>query len=112
MAKSRIPDLPILVQSSEPRIREKAYSMGAAFTDKNSESLEMELALYLQQNLGIGAFRFCMPDGTEIRRARNMKEFIEILHALPPESLAYHAERNFIFPHGSWPAGSYRWRTS
>ena len=94
MAKSRIPDLPILVQSSEPRIREKAYSMGAAFTDKNSESLEMELALYLQQNLGFGAFRFCMPDGTEIRRARNMKEFVEILHALPPESLAYHAERN------------------
>jgi len=94
MAKSRIPDLPILVQSSEPRIREKAYSMGAAFTDKNSESLEMELALYLQENLGFGAFRFCMPDGTEIRRARNMKEFIEILHVLPPESLAYHAERN------------------
>lgn len=94
MAKSRIPDLPILVQSSEPHIREKAYSMGAAFTDKNSESLEMELALYLQENLGFGAFRFCLPDGTEIRRARNMKEFIEILHVLPPESLAYHAERN------------------
>ena len=94
MAKSRIPDLPILVQSSEPRIREKAYSMGASFADKNSESLEMELATYLQQNLGFGAFRFCMPDGTELQRARNMKEFIEILHVLPPESLAYHAERN------------------
>ena len=94
MAKARIPDLPILVQSSEPRIRQKAYSMGASFADKNSESLEMELATYLQQNLGFGAFRFCMPDGTEIRRARNMKEFIEILHVLPPESLAYHAERN------------------
>ncbi|MCE1196558.1 pyruvate, phosphate dikinase, partial [bacterium] len=94
MAKSRIPDLPVLVQSSEPGIREKAYAMGASFADKNSESLEMELATYLQENLGFGAFRFCMPDGTEIGRARNMKQFIDSLHTLPPESLAYHAGRN------------------
>lgn len=94
MAKARIPDLPILVQSSEPRIRQKAYAMGASFADKNSESLEMELASYLQENLGFGAFRFSMPDGSELYRAKNMKEFIDILHVLPPESLAYHAERN------------------
>ncbi|MEW6550261.1 MAG: PEP/pyruvate-binding domain-containing protein [Spirochaetota bacterium] len=94
MAKSRIPDLPVLVQSSEPRIRDKAYRLGASFADKNSESLEMELASYLQANLGFGAFRFSTPQGKEISRAKNMKEFIEILHVLPPESLAYHAERN------------------
>ncbi len=94
MAKSRIPDLSILVQSSEPGIRQKAYLMGASFADKNSESLEMELVSFLQANLGFGSFRFCMPDGTELNRARNMKEFIDILHVLPPESLAFHAERN------------------
>jgi len=94
MAKTKIPDLSILVQSSEPGIRQKAYSMGASFADKNSESLEMELATFLQENLGFGSFRFRMPDGTELNRARNMKEFIDILHVLPPESLAYHAERN------------------
>lgn len=94
MAKAKIPDLPVLVQSSEPHIREKAHELGASFADKNSESLEMELASYLQANLGFGAFRFCMPDGQEITRARNMKEFIDTLHILPPESLAYHAERN------------------
>lgn len=94
MAKSRLPDLPVLIQSSEPRMREKAYSLGAAYADKNSESLEMELATYLQQNLGFGAFRFFMPDGTQIGIARNMREFIDVLHELPPESLAYHAERN------------------
>lgn len=94
MAKSRLPDLPVLIQSSETRIREKAYALGAAYVDKNSESLEMELAAYLQQNLGFGAFRFFMPDGTQIGMARNMEEFIAVLHELPPESLAYHAERN------------------
>lgn len=94
MAKEKIPDLPVLVQSSEPSIREKAYRLGASFIDKNSESLEMELATYLQDNLGFGAFRFCMPDGTEIFKAHNMKEFIVALHELPAESLVYHAERN------------------
>lgn len=94
MARKRIPDLAVLVQSSEPHIRNKAYAMGASFADKNSESLEMELAQYLQENLGFGVFRFCMPDGQEIHRAHNMKEFIDILHILPPESLAHHAEHN------------------
>ncbi len=94
MAKTRISDLSILVQSSEPGVRQKAYAMGASYADKNSESLEMELASFLQENLGFGSFRFCMPDGTELNRARNMKEFIDILHVLPPESLAHHAERN------------------
>ncbi|TXT45860.1 MAG: pyruvate phosphate dikinase PEP/pyruvate-binding protein [Spirochaetes bacterium] len=94
MAKSRIPDLPVLVQSSEPHIRDKAYHLGASFADKNSESLEMELASYLQANLGFGAFKFSTPEGKELAKARNMKEFVEVLHVLPPESLAYHAERN------------------
>lgn len=94
MAKSRVPDLPVLVQSSEQRVREKAYALGASFADKNSESLEMELAAFLQENLGFGAFRFRLPDGSELRQAKNMKEFVEILHVLPPESLAYHGARN------------------
>jgi hypothetical protein len=94
MAKARLPDLPILIQSSELGVREKAFAIGASFTDKNSESLEMELASYLQKNLGFGAFRFCMPDGLEIAQASNMKEFIIALHELPAESLVYHAERN------------------
>jgi DNA-binding NarL/FixJ family response regulator len=94
MAKAKMPDLPVILQSSDPGIREKAYHMGAGFIDKNSESLEMELATYLQDNLGFGDFRFRMPDGTEIYRAHNLKEFIRALHELPPESLVYHAERN------------------
>lgn len=94
MAKGKIHDLPVLIQSSEPHIRSKAYEIGASFVDKNSESLELELASFLQMNLGFGDFRFCMPDGTEIGRARNMREFIAKMHELPAESLVYHAEHN------------------
>jgi len=35
-----------------------------------------------------------MPDGTEIYRAHNLREFIRALHQLPAESLVYHAQHN------------------
>ncbi len=93
-AKREIPDLPMLVQSSEQNVRERAYEVGASFIDKNSESLEMELAAFLQANLGFGNFVFRNPDGNEITRARNMGEFVEKLNEIPIESLLYHAEHN------------------
>ena len=93
-AKQELPDLPVLVQSSEPNVREKAFAIGASFIDKNSESLEMELASFLQTNLGFGNFIFRLPDGREITRARNMSEFVQKLNEIPIESLLYHAEHN------------------
>jgi len=93
-AKQELPDLPVLVQSSEPNVREKAFAVGASFIDKNSESLEMELASFLQTNLGFGNFIFRLPDGKEITRARNMSEFVQKLNEIPIESLLYHAEHN------------------
>lgn len=93
-AKQQLPDLPILIQSSEPDIREKAFAEKAFFIDKNSESLEMELATFLQTNLGFGNFVFRTPDGREISRARNMDEFVQRLNDIPIESLLYHAEHN------------------
>lgn len=92
--KQELPDLPVLVQSSEPNVREKAFAVGASFIDKNSESLEMELASFLQTNLGFGNFIFRLPDGKEITRARNMSEFVQKLNEIPIESLLYHAEHN------------------
>jgi DNA-binding NarL/FixJ family response regulator len=93
-AKRELPDLPMLVQSSEPNVREKAFAIGASFIDKNSESLEMELAAFLQANLGFGSFVFRTPDGNEIAQAHNMGEFVQKLNEIPFESLLYHAEHN------------------
>ncbi|MFZ2781880.1 MAG: PEP/pyruvate-binding domain-containing protein [Rectinemataceae bacterium] len=99
MARTRLPDLPLMVQSSETGVRERAYAMGASYIDKNSESLEMELRTYFQNNLGFGTFTFRDPAGHEIAQARNMEEFVSKLHDLPPESLVYHAEHNHF---SSW----------
>ena len=94
MAKDRIADLPVMIQSSEEGVREKAYALGAAFADKESESLEHELALFLQENLGFGAFRFRDAEGRIIAEAHNMREFMSCLDKIPPESLLMHAGRN------------------
>lgn len=94
MAKARIRDLPVLVQSSEKHVRDRAYVLGASFADKNSESLEHELATYLQENLGFGPFRFRGQAGTVISVARNMDEFLNQLAILPAESIIHHARRN------------------
>ncbi len=94
MTKERKPDLPVLIQSSEPGNRDKAYALGASFADKNSNTLARELGLFFQAQLGFGPFVFRNPEGEEISRARNMQEFGDQIRVIPPESLLYHAVRN------------------
>jgi hypothetical protein len=94
MAKSRIKDLPVMIQSSEAEVREKAASVGAAYADKNSESLEHELGTFLRDNLGFGPFRFTDTRGTAIAEASTIDEFIALLDEVPPESVLFHAGRN------------------
>lgn len=94
MTKERKPDLPVMIQSSEPGNREKAYALGASFADKNSNSLGRELGLFFQAQLGFGPFVFRSPDGEELSRARNMQEFGVQMRSIPAESLLYHADHN------------------
>ncbi len=94
MAKERISDLPIMIQSSEEGVRERAFSMGAAFADKSSESLEHELASFLHDSLGFGPFMFRMPDGAPVAEAGDIDEFMSLLEEVPEECLVYHAGRN------------------
>jgi hypothetical protein len=94
MAKDRIKDLPVMIQSSEEGSREKAEEFGAAYADKGSESLERELGDFLYDRLGFGPFRFRRPDGSALAQAATMDEFIAALADIPVDSLLYHAERN------------------
>ncbi len=94
MAKERIADLPVMIQSSEEGVRERALALGAAFADKGSESLEHELASFIQESLGFGPFMFRMPDGAPVAEARDIDEFMGLLEEVPGECLVYHAGRN------------------
>ena len=92
--RERIPDLPILLQSSEPANAALAGSLGASFLDKASENLSRELTEFVFNYLGFGDFVFRDSAGRPIARAQTLERFKELLLTVPDDSLVYHAERN------------------
>ncbi len=81
------PDLPILLQSSEPDCARYATENGVKFINKNSDNLNNELGQFFSSDLGFGDFIFRNATGHEIARARSMDDLKERLNSLPAESL-------------------------
>ncbi len=94
--KEEIPDLPILLQSSNSDNREKAYSMGLDFLSKYSSNMLQELQTFILTNFGFGDFVFRNESGEEIGRARNLQEFRKMIDIIPDESLKFHSGKNHI----------------
>jgi len=95
-ALSQDPELPVLLQSSDPSNRQLAEELGAAFLNKNSPTHLAEIESFLSLRLGFGDFIFRSPDGREIDRARDLRELEEKLTVIPEEQLIYHANHNHI----------------
>jgi len=93
-AREEIPDLPLLLMSSEPSNRAKAEKIPAVFLDKNSPNLLAELHDFFMNHLGFGHFVFRMPDGREVARASSLRELEEKVALIPEECLWYHGNRN------------------
>jgi len=92
--RSEIPDLPLLLMSSEPGNKKNAEQIPAAFIDKNSPNLLDELHEFFLTHLGFGDFVFRMPDGREIERATNLHELEMMIAKVPDECLWHHANHN------------------
>ena len=93
------PDVPIALQSSNPKNEELARELGAEFFLKGSPVMLNHLRDYLTEHLFFGDFVFRMPDGEEMGRAHDLRTLVEQLHTVPAESIAYHAARNHF---SSW----------
>jgi CheY-like chemotaxis protein len=87
-------DIPILIQTSDKDLEEKAKEAGAGFLYKNSPRLLHELRQFMMRNFGFGDFVFQTPDGKEVSRASSLRELAEGIRKIPDESLRYHSERN------------------
>ncbi len=83
-------EIPILLQSSNVDCASMAADRGITFIDKNSESILQELRDFFTDSLGFGEFVFTRPDGTELARASDLREFIEIVESIPIDSLKFH----------------------
>jgi hypothetical protein len=93
MLRSRKPDLPVIVQS-EGGGADTAASLGAAFADKNSDSIEHDICRFLEESLRFGPFLFTSESGELLASARCIEEMIERLEELPLDCVIRHAERN------------------
>lgn len=92
--KRRNPDLPTLLQSSDPDKEALAVELGSRFLNKNSPTLGAELSSFFYENLGFGDFIFRDDAGAEIARAVSMDDLKRKLQTIPPECLIYHASHN------------------
>lgn len=92
--RAQVRDVPVVLQSFRKENESLAIAAGASFLLKGSPVLLHDLRRFMIEYFGFGDFIFRLPDGTEVRRARDMKELEESLAGVPAASIAYHAERN------------------
>ena len=92
--REQVPDLPLLMLSSEKENKRRAEEIPAVFIAKQSPDIHRELHDFFLTYLGFGDFVFRMPDGSPICSASNIVEFERELGQVPDECLQYHALRN------------------
>lgn len=91
VARARLPDLPVLLQSAEREVQARAKELGVAWADKNSTELPRRVSDFFRETLGFGEFVFRLPDRTVVGRAANVFEMEQALLTVPSESIEYHA---------------------
>ena len=93
--KEARPDIPILLQSSNPAVREAAESVASGFLLKGSPVMLDEIRQYLKDHSFFGDFVFRMADnGEEVDRAGDLRSLLEKLETVPVESIGYHGSRH------------------
>ncbi|NOX34626.1 MAG: phosphoenolpyruvate synthase PpsA [Deltaproteobacteria bacterium] len=92
--KKEIPDLPVLILSTEEHNKEKVVDIPAVFINKNSSNLNDRIKSFFVSYLGFGAFVFRLPNGEEIARASDLRAIEKLLSEIPDESIVYHAMNN------------------
>ena len=92
--KNELPNLPSVLQSSDPETARYAHILKSNFINKNSESLLQDLKLFINYYLGFGHFVYRDTEGRQIAVAKSMKEFEAYLQTVPEDSLVYHAMKN------------------
>ena len=94
-AREMVPNLPTVLQSSDPENAREAYKLKSTFINKNSETLKQDLQSFINYYLGFGHFIYKDEEGRrDLAVARSMKEFRTHLKTIPEKSLIYHARKD------------------
>ncbi len=92
--KKEFPNIPSVLQSSDPENARFAHALRSSFINKNSESLLQDMKSFINYYLGFGNFVYRDTQGKQIAVAKTMKEFENYLETIPEDSLVYHAMKN------------------
>lgn len=104
------PYMPVLLQSSQESMKEKAMELGCGFILKYSMTLLMELSEYISEEFMFGDFIFRdLNTGEILGRAKDLKSMQMLLNEMPQEVFMYHASRNrfskWLFSRGLFSLG-------
>jgi hypothetical protein len=91
---SHRPELPTILQSSDPEYDAAAIELKSTFMNKNSDTLLQDLKTFITYSLGYGHFIYRDHEGRKIAVAKSMKDFEKQLRIIPDESILYHALKN------------------
>ncbi len=97
MIRKESPFMPILLQSSEEKNREKSKCCQVGFIHKNSKHLHRELKDFIVNHFAFGAFVFRNPDNEEEElRANNLLELQNVIFKVSDQSLFFHTSQNHL----------------
>jgi CheY-like chemotaxis protein len=96
LVRRTIPDIPVVLQSSDSQFQARANSEGFAFLRKGSDTLLADMRQLLTHEFAFGDFVFRLADGTEVGRASDLDGMESQLRQIPVASLIFHGERNDI----------------
>ena len=94
--RSDSPYMPILMQSSQGELEERANELNVGFLKKYSRTLFIQLSEYIRNEFGFGDFVFRDENGAEYGRATNLVELSAILDTLPDNILVSNTSRNMF----------------
>lgn len=94
LLRGDLPDVPVLLQSSDEANRRPAEQLGVGFLHKASATLPDDLRRFMLDHFGFGDFVFRTPDGQEVGRARDLRGMLQALRDVPAVTIEYHARHN------------------
>lgn len=88
------PDIPILLQSSNPEFESTAADVASGFLLKGSPTMLDQIRRYLTEHSYFGDFVFRLSSGEEVDRAGDLRSLLEKLETVPAESIGHHGANN------------------
>jgi len=92
--REEIPDIPIIMQSSDKKNEAVANENNLGFFYKKSQTLHNDLKTFIMKNFGFGDFEFTTPEGKVLERVSDFKSMEKCLEKIDESSLLFHGYRN------------------